>query len=289
MLIDKRGMVTMKVQMNKRIGRLIFYFLIVVFAIIIVFPFLWQILTSFKPLSEISSMPPKWLPSELNLEYYVNVFTKRPFLNYLLNSFIVSGVTTLISVLIGASCAYALARLRCRGKKIILTVVLMVSMFPPIANLSPLFVFMKNMKLINTYLALIIPYTAMSLTLTVWLLTNFFKDIPKGLEEAAGMDGCGIYRCFATIVLPLGAPGIFAAALITFITAWNEYLYALTFMTKDQMRTVPVGIALFPGNYDLPWGDIAAASVVVVVPLIIVVLIFQQKIIAGLTSGGVKE
>ncbi len=279
----------MNMKWKKNLGHVLLYVIIVLFSVIVAFPFLWQILTSLKPLGEISAMPPVWFPSVPTIQYYVNVFFERGFVKYLVNSFIVSGTTTLISVLIGSSCAYALSRLRWKGKKIVLTIVLMVSMFPPIANLSSLFMFMKETKLTNTYLALIIPYTSMSLTLTIWFLTNFFRNIPREMEEAAAIDGCGTFRCFATIIMPLAAPGIFSTALITFISSWNEFLYALTFMTKDNMRTVPVAIAMFPGDYDLPWGDIAAASVVVVVPLIILVMIFQKQIIAGLTTGGVKE
>ena len=162
-------------------------------------------------------------------------------------------------------------------------------MFPTIATLSTIYLLLKNLKLLNTYAGLIIPYITFALPLSIWLLTNFFAQLPKGFEEAAAIDGCSRGKIFFTIMLPLIKPATFSVALIVFINAWNEYLYALTFMTNDNMRTVPVGIALFPSNYELPWGDIAAATVVVTVPLIILVLIFQKKIIAGLTTGGVKE
>lgn len=271
------------------IKRVMFYGFIVLFVGIIVLPFFWQFMTSVKPLSEISAMPARWIPSSVHLQFYRNVFQKHPFARYLLNSFIVAMVTTLLSILIGASAAYALARLRFKGKKFMLMSILSVSMFPTIATLSPIYLLLKQFKLLNTYAGLIIPYITFALPLSIWLLTNFFSQLPKGFEEAAALDGCSRGRIFFTIMLPLIKPATFSVALIVFINAWNEYIYALTFMTDDLMRTVPVGIALFPSNYELPWGDMAAGSIVVTVPLIILVLIFQKKIIAGLTTGGVKE
>lgn len=273
----------------KMIKQVLFYGFIVLFVGIIVLPFFWQFMTSVKPLSEISAMPAKWVPSSVHLQFYRNVFQKHPFARYLLNSFIVAMVTTLLSILIGASAAYALARLRFKGKKFMLMSILSVSMFPTIATLSPIYLLLKQFKLLNTYAGLIIPYITFALPLSIWLLTNFFSQLPKGFEEAAALDGCSRGRIFFTIMLPLIKPATFSVALIVFINAWNEYIYALTFMTDDLMRTVPVGIALFPSNYELPWGDMAAGSIVVTVPLIILVLIFQKKIIAGLTTGGVKE
>lgn len=273
----------------KMIRQVLFYGFIVLFVGIVVLPFFWQFMTSVKPLSEISAMPAKWIPSSVHLQFYRNVFQKHPFARYLLNSFIVAMVTTLLSILIGASAAYALARLRFKGKKFMLMSILSVSMFPTIATLSPIYLLLKQFKLLNTYAGLIIPYITFALPLSIWLLTNFFSQLPKGFEEAAALDGCSRGRIFFTIMLPLIKPATFSVALIVFINAWNEYIYALTFMTDDLMRTVPVGIALFPSNYELPWGDMAAGSIVVTVPLIILVLIFQKKIIAGLTTGGVKE
>jgi multiple sugar transport system permease protein len=269
--------------------QVLFYVFLVFFVGIIVLPFLWQILTSVKPMSEISAIPAKWIPNKINTIFYINVFTKHPFARYLLNSAIVATVTTLLSLLIGASAAYALARLRFKGKKIMLMAILSISMFPTIATLSPIYLLLKNLKLLNTYAGLVIPYITFALPLSIWLLTNFFSQLPKGFEEAASIDGCSRAGIFFRIMLPLIKPATFSVALIVFINAWNEYIYALAFMTNDRMRTVPVGISLFPSNYEMPWGDMAAGSVIVTVPLIILVLIFQKKIIGGLTAGGVKE
>lgn len=269
--------------------QIVFYAFVLFFVGVIVLPFIWQFLTSIKPMSEISAIPAKWIPSEINIQYYFNVFEKHPFAKYLLNSFVVATTTTILSILIGASAAYALARLRFKGKKLMLMAILSISMFPTIATLSPIYLLLKQFNLLNTYAGLVIPYITFALPMSIWLLTNFFSQLPKGFEEAAAIDGCSRAGIFFRIMLPLIKPAIFSVALIVFINAWNEYIYALTFMTEDLMRTVPVGIAMFPSNYEMPWGDMAAASVVVTVPLIILVLIFQKKIIAGLTTGGVKE
>ncbi|MFD2214955.1 carbohydrate ABC transporter permease [Metabacillus endolithicus] len=267
----------------------LFYALVLLFLVALLMPFVWQFLTSIKPLTEIAAIPAKWFPSEINVDFYKNVFTKHPFARYLLNSFIVSLATTILSILVGASAAYALARLRFKGKTIMLMAILSISMFPTISTISPLYLILKNLNLLNTYAGLIIPYITFALPLSIWLLTNFFSQLPKGFEDAATIDGCSRAGIFFRIMLPLIKPATFSVALLVFINSWNEYIYALTFMTKDEMRTVPVGIALFPSNYELPWGDMAAASVVVTVPLILLVLIFQKNIISGLTSGGVKE
>lgn len=268
---------------------LIFCIFVILFLVFILLPFVWQFLTSIKPLNEISAIPAKWFPSKINIQFYFNVFQKHPFGRYLINSFIVALITTFLSIFIGASASYALARLRFKGKKIMLMAILCISMFPTISTVSPLFLILKSLHLLNTYVGLVIPYITFSLPFSIWLLTNFFSQLPRGFEDAAKIDGCNRFQMFFKIMLPLIKPATFSVALLTFINAWNEYIYALTFMTSDDMKTVPVGIALFPSNYELPWGDMAAASVVVTVPLILLVLIFQKKIIAGLTSGGVKE
>ncbi len=268
--------------------KLVFYSVVLLVITVLLLPFLWQFLTSIKPLSEISAMPAKWLPSIVNVQFYINIFTKHPFGNYLLNSAVIAISATAISLIIGSSAAYAMARLRFRFKKQILMGILCISMFPTIATLSPIYLLLRGMKLLNTYQGLILPYIVFSLPMAIWLLTNFFSQLPKGFEEAAGIDGANWADIFFRIMLPLIKPAVFSVGLLVFINCWNEYLYALSFVTDTKMRTVPVGIALLPSNYQLPWGDVCAASVVATVPLITLVLIFQKRIVAGLTTGGIK-
>ena len=274
---------------KKRCGKVIFYCIVILFLFAILLPFIWQFLTSIKPLSEISAMPAVWLPSEINVQYYFNVFEKHPFARYLINSFVVASVSTVLSILIGASAGYALARLKFKGKKLLLMLILSISMFPAIATLSPLYLLLKNINLLNNYWGLILPYMTFALPMAIWMLTNYFSQLPNGFEESAALDGCNRFRTFFSIMLPLIKPGLFSVGMLVFINSWNEYLYALTFMTRENMRTVPVGISLFPSKYELPWGDMAAASIIVTVPLIILVLIFQKRIISGMTAGGIKE
>ncbi|AGB41488.1 ABC-type sugar transport system, permease component [Halobacteroides halobius DSM 5150] len=268
--------------------KVLFYFSIVGFIVTVIFPFIWQFLMSIKPASEMYSMPVDWIPGKIILKRYVTIFTGRPFGRYLLNSLIVATGTTTFCLLVGSFAAYALARLEFTGKGPILALVLALSMFPPVAIVSPLYLMLKNVGLLNNYLGLILPYTTFAMPMTIWILTSFFRTIPFGLEEAAKIDGATPLQAFWKIIVPLAAPGTFTAAILIFIFAWNEYLFALTFMTSSLMKTVPVGLTMFPGQHRMPWGDIAAATVVVTVPLIIMVLFFQRRIISGLTAGAVK-
>ena len=162
-------------------------------------------------------------------------------------------------------------------------------MFPQIATLSPIYIFLKNLGLTNSYLGLIIPYTTITLPLSIWILVTFFRKIPFDLEEAAKIDGAGIMQTFIRVIFPLAVPGVFTTAILAFIAAWNEFLFALVINTETAYKTVPVGIALFQGQFTIPWGEISAATVIVTVPLVIMVLIFQRRIVSGLTSGSVKE
>lgn len=273
---------------KNKLSNIAFYIAVAVFIVIIVFPFYWQIITSFKPPEQLWNIPPEWWPARFYLGSYISAFTKRPFLTYLKNSAIVAISTTALAVFVTSFAGYALARLHFKGKNVILALALSVSMFPGIAIVSPLFLMMKQWNLLNSYLGLILTYTTITIPLSMWNLTTFFRTIPADMEEAAKMDGASPFYTFVKIILPLAAPGIFTTAILVFIAAWNEFLFALTFNTKDALRTVPVGIAMFPGEYTLPWGDISAASVVVVLPLIVMVLLFQRRIISGLTAGAVK-
>nr|WP_242517826.1 carbohydrate ABC transporter permease [Halobacillus sp. GSS1] len=254
------------------------------------FPFLWILLSSIKPLSELFGPAAfNWFTTDPTVNSYVSVFTNHPFLLYLWNSTVVATITTVYTVFVAAFAAYAIARLRFRGKAVILGVVLSVSMFPQIATISPIYIFLKNIGLTNSYLGLIIPYTTFALPLSIWLLVTFFRKIPFDLEESAKMDGASMMQTYFRIILPLAVPGIFTTAILVFIAAWNEFLFALTINTAQSHKTVPVGIAMFQGQYTIPWGEISAATVIVTVPLVIMVLLFQRRIVSGLTSGAVKE
>lgn len=251
-------------------------------------PYVWQFITSLKPSEELASLPPV-LPSRVDLSHYPAVFREVPFARIILNSFVVASCTTIFCITIGSLTSYALAKLRFRGKVLVLGMVLAISMFPPISIVSPLYIIIRALGLRDTYAALIFPYATFALPLSIWIMTSFFKEIPDDLIRAAKVDGCTSLQTLYKIVFPLAIPGIVTAAILVFIFSWNEFLFALSFTTTYASRTIPVGIALFPGVHEVPWGDIAAASIIVTVPLVILVVVFQRRIVSGLTAGSVKE
>jgi len=272
----------------KRTKKVLFYIGVAVVLTYFLFPFYWAVVSSIRIPSELFSPHQSLIPLKIQFESYVQVFTQRPFARNILNSTIVAGAATLLCLVIGSLAGYAIARLKFAGKLLVMLFILSVSMFPQVSILGALFQILRSAKLINTYPGLIIPYIALTIPLTVWTLQNFFRDMPKELEEAAYMDGSGKFSTFLRIVLPLSAPGLVATGLLTFIFSWNEFLFALSFEQLPNMYTVPVAIAMFTGYYVVPWGQIMAASVIVTAPLVILVLIFQNKIIAGMTAGSVK-
>jgi multiple sugar transport system permease protein len=261
---------------------------LVLFLFAIVFPFYWIFVTSLKAPEAIYSYPPQVIPLQPTLANYENVFTGLPFATYLKNSFIVSTITTLVTVISGALAAYSVARVLVNQRAKVMFIFLLVSMFPGIIIISPLFRAFMALDLLNSYAALVIPNAALTLPLTLWILTAFFLQLPLELEEAARVDGCSRLQALWKVVVPLAAPGVFTAAILAFIATWNDFLFALIFNTRDEYRTATVGLALFPGQYTYPWGDVTAATVVVTLPLLLMVLLLQRWIIAGLTAGAVK-
>lgn len=270
-----------------RIKKSMFTLLITALVLYCLGPLLWQFITSVKPTAELTKLPPL-LPDHPTIGHYISIFTGHPFLRIMGNSMAVASLTTLLSIVIGSLAAFGLAKLRVRYKAIILLFILSVSMFPPIATVSPLYLIIRALGLRDTWWALIITYTTFSLPLSIWILTSFFREVPDEIYLAARVDGCSPFQAFYKIMLPLAAPGLFTTAILVFIFSWNEFLFALTFTSTSAARTIPVAIALFPGLHEIPWGDIAAASVVVTIPLVILVFAFQKRIIEGLTAGAVK-
>lgn len=248
-------------------------------------PFLWQVLTSLRPEDELTELS---LPRALSLDSYRRAFAGQALGRAMLNSTFVAGTTTLIALLIGASAAFALAKLELRGRRFILVGALLASMFPSVATLSSLYLVFRALGLRDHLLALTIPYTAFALPMTIWILHGFFRGLPDELYRAAVMDGCTPFQAFRKVMLPLAAPGLGTTAILVFISAWNELVYALTFISSPEARTVPVAISMFAGEHKEPWGEIAAASVVAMLPVIAAALLFQRWIVSGLTAGAVK-
>jgi ABC-type glycerol-3-phosphate transport system permease component len=251
------------------------------------FPFYWAIVSSFTPEARLFQRP-SLVPTTLVLDHYRALFTERNFWVPIRNSLIVAGATTAICVTVGGLCAYALARLSFRGKGPLLGLILAVSVFPQISVVSPLYLLLRRLHLINTYPGLILPYLTFAMPLTVWLLVGFFRQLPAELEEAAMVDGASRLRALREVILPLALPGLAATAILTFVYSWNEFLFALSFTLGPERQTVPVAIALFRGQYQVPWGQILAAAIVATAPVALLVLLFQRRIVQGLTAGAVK-
>ena len=261
---------------------------VVLIMIFCLFPFSWLINTSLKTGGDLSTG--SIYPPHPNLDNYSSIFKNSDFTHALRNSAIISFATTTIALVIGSFAAYALARLRFPMKFLLLAVVLSITTFPPIAIAAPVFKLWTDLGLYNTYLGLILPDLTFTLPLTIYILTSFFREIPRELEEAALVDGATYFQSFRKVVLPLAAPGLVTAGLLAFIFVWNEFLFAITLTSSPDVRPVPAAIAFFTGSsqFEIPLGTISAASVVVTVPLIILVLLFQKRIVAGLTAGAVK-
>lgn len=248
-------------------------------------PFLWLALTALRPPEELTRLG---VPSRLSLSSFASALRDQPLPRALLNGLLVSACTTLLAVALGSLAAFSLARLRPPGRSAILAGALAVSMFPPIATVGPLYTLLRSLGLLDHWAGLIIPYTTFSLPLAMFLLTRAFEEIPEELWRAARVDGCSPLQALWRVHLPLAAPAIATTALLVFIAAWNELLYALTFLSSPERRTVPVAIALFSSEHAEPWGEIAAASTIATLPLVILALVFQRRIVAGLTAGAVK-
>jgi multiple sugar transport system permease protein len=259
-------------------------------AIFCLAPILWQLLTSFKVDADIVAIPNIYLPDRLTLDSYLDLFRSQPFLRYIFNSTFVSLVSTLACLTIGSPAAYALARLQPQEKNLILAGILLVVLFPSILLLQGLLEIVRFLHLGNNYLSLIVTYTAINLPLTILVLRSFFERLPKDLEDAAKIDGYNTLQMFVGILMPLTLPALATTGILTFIAAWNEFIFALTFITEDSMKTIPVASAQIGGMsvYEIPYGRIAAATVIGTLPLAVLVLLFQRQIIRGLTAGAVK-
>jgi trehalose/maltose transport system permease protein len=265
-----------------------FYLLVAFIVLVAVFPFYYAIITSFKTGTALFQVD--YWPTTFSLDNYRDVFNQGGFFRNILNSVFVASVTVCLSLLFAVTASYALARVRFRGRGLLLMTILAVSMFPQIAVLSGLFEMVRFIGIYNTPWALILSYTIFTLPFTVWVLTTFMRDLPVEIEEAAIIDGATPWQIITKVFMPLMWPALVTTGLLAFIGAWNEFLFALTFTSSTETRTVPVAIGMLSGasQYETPWGIIMAASVLVTVPIVILVLVFQRKIVAGLTAGGVK-
>lgn len=277
----------MRITWSDTINKAAFAVIVALTVLLSLLPFIWFLLTSLKSPLEVTAIPPTLIPS-FSMDYYIWVFKNYNLQLYLKNSLIVAASTTAICMLLSTFAGYALSRAKIKGKGAILVLFLAVSMFPQISIAGPVWRILRDLGWLNSYQGLILPYVALTLPLAVWIMATFFRDFPWELEHAALIEGSTRLGAIFRIVLPLSAPGFFTASILVFIYTWNEFFFALLIMTDPTMQTLPVGIALFPGEFTMPWGEIAAASVISTIPLILMVLVFQKKIIQGLTAGSIK-
>lgn len=277
-------------RLNLSLGKIFLPLAVLLVVIFCLAPILWQVLTSFKVDEDIIAVPSKYFPTRYTLKHYIQLFIRRPFWRYTLNSAFVSIISTTLSLAIGAPAAYALARLRPWGGKVILASILIVTLFPYILLFLGLLEILQALRLGNNYLALIIPYTAINLPLTILVLRSFFQQLPKDLEDVAKIDGYNTLQMLLQILLPMTVPALVTTAILAFIFAWNEFIFALTFITREELKTIPVAAAQLGGTtvFEIPYGLIAASTVLGTFPLVLLVLFFQRKIVQGLTAGAVK-
>jgi multiple sugar transport system permease protein len=285
---ERAGVAEQRGPRGRWVRPVLLWLAVVLICIFCLFPFYWLINVSLKSGADLSQAD--LVPPNPTLDNYQSIFENSDFTSALRNSTIVTGVTTFLALVVGSFAAYALARLRFPMKFLILAVILSITTFPPIAIAAPLFKLWTDIGIYNTYVGLIIPYLTFALPLCIYILASFFKEIPKELEEAALVDGATHFQAFRKVVLPLAAPGLVTAGLLTAFFVWNEFLLAVTLTSSPSAFTVPVAVVNFQGSqlFEVPLGTISAASVVITIPLVILVIIFQKRIVAGMTAGAVK-
>jgi multiple sugar transport system permease protein len=258
-------------------------------AIIVIFvtlPLYWMISSSFKGPAGIGTA--SFFPHDVTLDNYKTAFSQYTFGRYILNSVAIAVISTAIVLFLATMAGYALGRLPMRGKLPLLVALLMISVFPAIAVIAPLFLLMKDINWLNSYQALIVPYVAFNLPFAIWIMRNYMLGIPREMEETGRIDGAGPFRTLWSIVLPQATPGLFTAGIFCFTACWTEFLMALSFNSDNNFRTIPVGVALFGSPFTIPYGTIFAASTVAAVPIAVLVFVFRKSVVSGLTAGAVK-
>lgn len=274
---------------RRKTGHAVLWVLIALFILINLFPFLWVLITSLKPGSEIYGASTAFRIVAINPTFsnYTTVVQKG-ILHSVLNSLIVSSATTIYVVLVASMSAYIIARCQFRGKTALMSLILGISMFPQMIIVGPIFNMFYQLRILNSYWVTM-AYSSITLPLAVWIMVAHFKRIPLSVEEAARIDGCSQWQSLWRVIFPMAAPGVFTTAIMTFISAWNEYLLTLTLNSEKQYQTVPVAINSLRTQFSILWGEITAATIIVVIPTLAIVLLFQKQIVSGITSGAVKE
>lgn len=269
--------------------KLIIIVLLLLGAVFAGFPVLWMLLNSFKPNSEIFAWPPVWISENFTLDAYHKLLTNKETIRFFINSYVISAVVVIFTLVIGILAAYAFSRFDFPGKKLINTIVISVQAIPPVVLLIPYMSLIVKLKLYNTYWALVLTYMVFTLPYAILMLTGYFNTLPKDLDEAVMIDGGSRFVALWKILAPAAVPGMISVGMYTFMQAWNEYLFALTLTKTNDMRTVPIGISLLMGQHAYEWNQMMAMSVLGSVPVLILFLFFQRYFIAGMTAGSVKS
>ncbi|NHN34978.1 carbohydrate ABC transporter permease [Paenibacillus agricola] len=272
-----------------RLSNLISYFILILMTVFVLFPFLWTFLTSIKTDVEMFSVPPVFIPQPVTGEHYAAIISEGKFQSFMSNSLIVSIISTLISLVVGIPAAYGFAKYRYKFSGLMFASVVAIRMFPPIILGVPFFLMMRQLGLINTHLGLIITYLPLELTLIIWILEGFFRQVPREIEEAAEIDGLGTFGKFVRIALPLSMPAVGVASIFSFLAAWNEFMFALTLTRTESAQTMPIGIAGYVTTFQTFWGKMSATGILYIIPVIIFTIIAQKGMIKGLTAGATKE
>lgn len=276
-------------NMRKHGNAVICYAVLIFFSLLVLVPVAWMISTSFKTEPETIQIPPTWIPKEPTIQAYIRIWKDYPFITYFKNSLIIVLGATLLSTVVSCFAGYGVTRFKFRGKGSFMTFMLMTQMFPSIMLLIPYYKVLSIYGLMNTHLGMILVYVSFTIPFCSWMMAGFFKSIPVELDEAAIIDGCSRLRAFRSIILPLTLPGIASTAMYSFITGWNEYMFAQVLISDPTLKTVPIGIAELNGFYKILWNDMMAASLIASIPLILLFLVSQRSFISSLTAGAVKQ
>lgn len=268
--------------------RIIIYVILIIVTIIVLFPMAWMMSTSLKTRPETFNIPPTWVPLEITFKAYLEMWQIKNFAKYFINTVIVSISATVLSLFLSIPASYSFARFKLKGGRIMLTFILITQMLPLIILVTPYFILMKYLGLLNTHIALILAYTSFSLPFSIWMLRGFFLNIPKEIDEAAMVDGCSRLNAVIKVVIPLAMPGISATALFAFLLAWNHYLFALTLALNKDMYTISVGLGTMMGEFRIAWNQLMAAGLIATIPTIILYIFLEKYFVQGLTGGAVK-
>lgn len=280
---------------KKKIKSILFGFAVIFIVLTIAFPVYWMFRTSVAPSKDIFQKNISLLPASVSFDNYIKVWFSEDFASnlkfkrYLLNSFLVAGIATFLSILVGVFGGYSLARFRYRGRETIANSILLIYMFPPIILIIPLMIFISKLSLYNTLPSLIIVFLSFNVPLSVWIMRGYFKDIPKELEEAALIDGCSIIKAFIKIIIPTSLPGIGAATILSFVFSWNNYIFPMVFISSEEKKLITTGFLGMVSGDLTPWGGVMASSILASIPVIIMFVLFQKSFIHGLTSGSIKD